>query len=555
MKVMWNILYVGANFARLKRLIGGEESHFQLFSANSQQAAAQLLRENDIHLVFVDLDSWDSGNRMLLDALESRPKEVACMVTGKTWDVPVLMEIVNRIGLERSVPKPWKKVELEEAVNEVLTKFAGDRADAHLVQELKNIIDEMKFLHQISQKISEKKPLPKLLKEIMESSKLLMNAEASSLLLYEPADKKLYFQVATGSKGKSVKKYSVDLGVGISGWVAKHKQPLLVPDCYEDPRFSPDYDKKTKFKTRSMICVPLIRKKQLLGVIQVINKKDGSAFEERDLTLFMTLASQCAIAIENHQLTEKQIETEALERELETAREIQENLLPATLPDFSDIQVAARLIPAKQVGGDFYTVLRVDENKSFFLVADVSGKGIPAALIVSTIDSCLNSYFELMTEKFDLMSLVHALNVVLIESTTTDKFATCWFGLYLHDSRKLISVNAGHNPPFLIRRSRERPEPLQAGGLFLGGFEGPYEMEELQLEPEDVLIVYTDGITEAFNTRGKQYGDERLMDLVLEKRHLSAEDLLKAIEDDVDTHVGEAQQSDDITCTVLKVIS
>ncbi len=551
---MWNILYVGSDFSHLQRLIGGEEGQFELFSAESQKQAVRLLGEQDIHLVLLDMDSKGAWGEALSKALASNSKKHACIATGTCKDAKSLIEIVNHIGLQRCIRKPWKKAELESVINHVLTQFSKVQAEAHLVHELKSIIDEMKFLHQISQKISEKKPLPKLLMEIMEGSKLLMSAEASSLLLYEPADKKLYFHVATGSKGKSVKKYSVDLGVGISGWVAKHKQPLLVPDCYEDPRFSPEYDKKTKFRTRSMICVPLIRKKGLLGVIQVINKKDGRAFAERDLTLFMTLASYCAIAIENHKLTEKQIESEALERELEVARDIQQNLLPATLPEFDDIQVAVRLIPAKQVGGDFYTVLRVDANKSIFLITDVSGKGIPAALIVSTIDACLNSYLELITEKFDLMSLVHAMNTVLIEATTSDKFATCWFGLYFHDTKRLISVNAGHNPPIFLKRNRKKPDSLQAGGLFLGGFECPYEKEEIQLEPDDVLVAYTDGITEAFDTKGRQYGDDRLLNLVQEKRDLSAEEILEAIEKDVAEHVGKAQQSDDITCTVLKVL-
>lgn len=423
-----------------------------------------------------------------------------------------------------------------------------------LVDDLKIMVHRLNFLHTISQKISEKKPLPKLLNEIMENSKLVMNAEASSLLLFEPDDNKLYFQVATGDKGKLIKKYSVDLGVGIAGWVAKHKKSLLIEDCYNDPRFSPGYDKKSNFRTKSMLCVPLIRKKQLLGVIQVINKEGGGVFDERDLTVFETLASQCAIAIENAKLIEIQVESEALERELQTARDIQQKLLPSSLPDYDDLQVAAKLIPAKHVGGDYYNVIKINDNQSLFFVADVTGKGIPAALIVSTIYSCLHTYLKLNQNKFDLMTLVSGMNKVLIESTTMDKFASCWFGLYYHDSKQLISVNAGHNPPYIFGSRKQEPRELKRGGLFLGGFDVPYENEEIQLHTGDILVFFTDGITEAWNVKEEEYEEYRLVHVVTEHKQESAMGILSEIEKDVKRHVGRAQQSDDFTCAVVKIL-
>ncbi|OVE78678.1 hypothetical protein BVY01_04775 [bacterium I07] len=419
--------------------------------------------------------------------------------------------------------------------------------------DLKKMVDDLNFLHQISQKISENKPLPKLLMEIMESSKLLMDAEASSLLLYEPADKKLYFHVATGQKGKLFKKFSVDLGQGIAGWVAKHKKPLLIEDCYQDSRFSPDYDKKSNFRTKSMICVPMVRKRKLLGVIQVINKRGRDAFDQHDLTLFETLASQCAIAIENQKLIRKQVEAEALERELDTARDIQQTLLPDVLPEYEDIEVAALLIPANQVGGDYYNIVKIGKDHTLLFVADVAGKGIPAALVVSTIDSCLSSYLKLNLGTFDLMTLVTGMNKVLMESTTSTKFATCWFGLYEHKTGKILSINAGHNPPVLFKKSQPEPVELNTGGLFLGSLEVPYQTETIQLDPADVLVFYSDGITEAWDTKKVMYRKAGLIKSVSRCFNESATDILAAIAADVTNHVGRAEQSDDITCGVLKV--
>jgi len=420
--------------------------------------------------------------------------------------------------------------------------------------DLKSMIDRMNYLHIISQKISEKKPLPLLLNEIMESCKLIMNAEASSLLLYESATKKLNFLVAIGNQGKLIKQYSVDIGTGIAGWVAENRKPLLIEDCYNDPRFNPKYDQLTEFMTKSMICVPLIRKNNLLGIIQVINRKDGKNFDKEDFMVFEILASQCAIAIENARLIEIQVENEAFERELETARKIQMKLLPDKLPEYSDIQVVAKLTPAKMVGGDYYNIIKINDNESFFIIADVSGKGIPAALIVSTINSCLQTYLSLNPVFFDINIFVNNLNEVLIKATTVDKFVTCWFGLYNHTNKNLKSINASHNPPFIFRKDLSEPVELKKGGLVQGVMKNNYEVEEVNLKTDDLLILYTDGITEAMDSQKIQYGEDRFISLIKNNINLSAMNLMKVIEMDIHSHVKNAKQSDDLTYIVIKIL-
>jgi len=421
------------------------------------------------------------------------------------------------------------------------------------IANLKFFVERLNFLHKASQKISEKKPLSRLLNEILEESKVVMDAEASSLMLYDPADKHLYFRVATGSKGDAVKRRTVKLGEGIAGWVAKHKQPLLIDDCYRDKRFDARHDEKSHYTTRNMICVPMMHKNKLLGIMQAINKKNNNTFTRQDLYIFETLASQCAIAIENARLIDAQIQTEALERELETALTIQQNLLPQQLPEYNDLDVAAQLIPAKNVGGDYYNIMRLNDNESLFLVADVSGKGIPAALIVSTIYSCIQTFLTL-EECFDFKRFVKSLNKVLIDSTTLDKFATCWIGLYNHSTRRLTSMNAGHNPPYLFRNGNNLPEILETGGIFLGCMDIPFENESIQLKKGDIIVFFSDGITEAWNRKQEEYGEERLIRIVTERVQQSARDILNAVLVDVKRHAGRASQSDDLTCGVIKVL-
>ncbi|MFZ1322111.1 MAG: GAF domain-containing SpoIIE family protein phosphatase [Ignavibacteria bacterium] len=419
--------------------------------------------------------------------------------------------------------------------------------------EIDLLVKEMKYLNKITQSISEIKPLDLLLSEIMESCKTLMNAEASSLLIYNEEENILFFEVATGEKSSEVKKIICKMGEGIAGWVAQKREPLLIDDCYKDERFNPESDKKNNFITRSMICVPMIHKEKLVGVIQVINKRNEDYFSERDLMLFKILASQCAVAIENAKLLEIQIEQEALNRELKTAREIQQNLLPVKLPEFKDLDIAAKLIPAKEIGGDYYNVFEISEDKTLFIIADVTGKSISAALIVSTIYSAVITYFDQNEDKFELKDFVNCLNRILLQSTTAEKFATAWFGLYDHSAKTLESVNAGHNVTYVFDSKGELSE-LKTGGLFLGSFDLEYNSESVSLDTGNVVFFFTDGVNEAMDSELNQFGDERLEKLIRRNLKNSADFILKDLLNEIDKFAGDADQSDDITCGVIKVL-
>lgn len=429
-------------------------------------------------------------------------------------------------------------------------------SESNSYSDMQSMIQELNYLHEISQRISEKKNLDLLLREIMESCKVVMNAEASSLLIYDEKENKLFFDVATGEKGEVIKKISLNMGEGIAGWVAEHREPLLIEDCYEDPRFNREFDRKSNFRTKSMICVPMIRKEKLIGVIQVINKKDADTFTNRDLNVFKILASQCAISIENARLTEIQVQQQSLERELKTARAIQQNLLPSELPEFPGLDVSFKLVPARQVGGDYYNVYKIDDSLTLFFICDVSGKSISAALIVSTICSCILTYMNMIKiskKKFDLLDLVKSLNRVLIDSTTDEKFVTCWFGLYDHSSKKLMSINAGHNTIYVFRNNIPVIE-LKEGGIFLGCMESEFKIEEIQLEKNDLLVCYTDGVPEAMNKNSEFYGDDKFVHLVHDNLNSNSGILLEKIYDDLKNFVDGAEASDDITCGVIRVL-
>jgi len=417
----------------------------------------------------------------------------------------------------------------------------------------KDLLKYINYFYEVTRRISEKKPLDILLNEIMESCKELMDAEASSLLIYNEETKQLSFDIATGEKGKEVKFIKVNLGEGISGWVGKERIPQKIDDCYKDPRFNVEFDRKSKYRTKSMICSPMIHKDNLIGVIQVINKKSEPVFNDRDFNFFNLLSSQCAIAIENARLIEVQMQQEAINRELKTAREIQQNLLPSSIHKFPDLDVSAMLIPAKQVGGDYYNVFKINDDLTLFFVTDVSGKSISASLIVSTICSTIMTYFDLKKDKFELIDFIKCINRVLIDSTTPEKFATAWTGLYSHKSRTLQSINAGHNSIYVFRNDGSVNE-LKTGGLFLGFSDLDYESEEITLDAGEMVFFYSDGVTEAMNVNKEQYSDERLLEIINKNKVNSSGDILNILINDIKLFTEGAEQSDDITCGLVKVI-
>lgn len=421
------------------------------------------------------------------------------------------------------------------------------------VSSKNNLSRQLKFFEEITQKMFEKKPLEKLLDEIITTSKTLLNAEASSLLLYNKNEKSLTFHTVTGKKKKLLKSRTLKLGEGLGGWVAKHKKSLVISDCYNDLRFNKEFDLKTGFKTRNMICVPMVRKKELIGVIQTMNKRGRKPFSSHDLKLFEALAAQCALAIENARLFELEIKSEQMRYELETAHNIQMKLIPQTLPVFPDLEINVRLIPAREVGGDYFNIIKIGKDKTLFLVADVTGKSVPAALIVSTVYSFLKTYLILTGLNFELTQFVESLNKFLIQSTGSDKFVTAWFGLYDHSSREMKSINAGHDAIYLLKENLNNVTEISMGGLMLGSLELPYNSETIQLETNDLFVFYTDGIPEAMNLHGEEFGEERFKNILLNLKNESIENISTVVLNEIKNYRGKAEQSDDITFGIIRV--
>ncbi len=411
----------------------------------------------------------------------------------------------------------------------------------------RQMLEEISAMHDIGRSLQSGQNLDDLLTYIMGKCMVLMDSEAGSLMLVAPDTDELEFKVALGPVAHLVKPFRLKIGQGISGWVAQHGQAILIPDAYADPRFDPSFDKRTGFRTRSYLCVPLIYDRKVLGVMTVLNRLDGQPFGENDLDLLTTFASQAAMAIENHRLLKAALEKERLDRELQIAAEIQQRLIPRQIPLLAGLDMAATYRPCKEVGGDFYDIIPLNDHQVVLIVADVAGKGIPGAMLVSTMQASLKAYLEFTQ---DLLQIVAKLNQLLVDNTMDDSYITFFMAKLDRKSGKLEYVNAGHNPPLLVNNSGA-VEELHDGGIFLGFLPWEYQLGSLNLGRDSLLVMYTDGLVEAMNAE-EEFGEQRLKKLIRQLRGRQSAEIKDTIYKRVDDFIAHQPLQDDFTLLVVK---
>ena len=303
------------------------------------------------------------------------------------------------------------------------------------------------------------------------------------------------------------------------------------------------------FELGILLIIPMQIKGETKGLILLGARRTGSEFSKSDIEYISSVGGLAIISIENARLFEETIEKQKLEKDLELARNIQQNLLPSKIPQMKNFDIATFNKSARQVGGDYFDLVRLDENRVLFAVGDVSGKGVQAALLMANLQAFLQSVAK---QNFPLAEATNLINDLVSGNTTNGSFITFFWGI-IDDSKNLLTtVNAGHNPPLLVRNGEIIK--LKKGGMILGVMETviPYEYEVVELMEGDQIFLFTDGITEAMNNEQVEYSDERMEDLVSKMNSSSAKDSLDLIIADVLEHTEGAEQSDDITCLVLK---
>lgn len=392
--------------------------------------------------------------------------------------------------------------------------------------------------------------LQSLLSEIMEAAKVITKAEASSLMMPDAQTEELVIMVPTGPVSSEVSGRRVPRGQGFCGWVLRHGESLIVSDAQSDPRFFGEVT--SEFHTRNLVCVPLRNPEgEIIGTLEAMNKLDGACFTEEDARLLSAFADQGAIALERARLQQETVEKQLLEQQLELARDIQTGFWPQELPHYEGISLAGMSVPATQVGGDYYDFIPLAEARCALVIGDISGKGVAAALLMAELRAVLRAQVEDRHPPAEMISMV---NNMLVRDSPDEKFVTLFYGELDTATLEFTYVNAGHNPPLLYDRVTGETARLETRGFAAGLVEdAPYEAAREKLRPGQVMVLYTDGATDAQNRAEELFGEARFRDLVRQHAEEDAATLLESLYQAVVDFAEGAPQYDDITLVVATV--
>lgn len=298
------------------------------------------------------------------------------------------------------------------------------------------------------------------------------------------------------------------------------------------------------------VIVPMQIQGKTKGLIILGKRINNLGYNDTDIEFIFSVGSLAIISLENRRLFREALEKQKLEEELDLAREIQRNLLPQNIPVYKSFDIAAVNLSSKQVGGDYYDIIPLDKDTTCIAIADVSGKGVPASLLMANMQAFLQ---VICRQNIPIDEATGLINDLISQNTSDGKFITFFWGIFNDINKTVKYVNAGHNPPLLIRDGNIIK--LEIGGMILGVMKTvwQYKSETVQLQPGDVLILFTDGISEAMNKAGEEFSDSALEKLALSITEETAENILKKIKQEVQNFAEGTTQSDDMTLVVLKV--
>jgi sigma-B regulation protein RsbU (phosphoserine phosphatase) len=363
---------------------------------------------------------------------------------------------------------------------------------------------------------------------------------AQRCMIFASENGKFELYVNKGFRGEETKTFEEE---SFLKRLQQISQPALTSKLVED-------DLRTTLQTNGVqLLVPMVSQSVVRGLVLLGEKITKADYLDDDLEFSSTLCNAAMISIENARLFKETLEKQKLEEELAIAREIQQRLLPKEAPQLGDFELAAINIPTRQVGGDYYDYFPIDNNRYLITIADVSGKGVPAALLMTNLQATLHA---MTTTDVPFEQIVFRINNFVHQNTTMDKFITAFFAIFDRETGAMTSINAGHNPPYVLHADGSF-ETLSEGGLLMGMFpNAPYKSESRQLHEGDWVVMYTDGVSEAMSANSEEFGEKRLEEIIRAGRDTSAAGMIEAISNAVKKHTEGAPQSDDITLVILR---
>ena len=415
--------------------------------------------------------------------------------------------------------------------------------------ELRTRLRDLETVLEISKAITAEKDLDRLLGMILNGATQLLRADRSSLFLVDEKRGELYSRIAQKSEIREIR---FPMTAGLAGHVSRTKEILNIPDAYDDPRFNRDFDKKTGYRTKSVLCIPLVtHEDRVVGVLQVINKAGGGPFGDYDISILNALSSHAAIVLDNAALVQHYLEKQKIKQSMEIARSIQMGLLPkegVRIPGFS-IEGWSQACDA--VGGDYYDYLELPGGLLGMIIGDVSGHGVGSALLMATSRAFLRG---LALKEQHPTLILQALNDLLVRDMGGEKFMTLFCGILDPASGEFFYASAGHDAPIYYRASDDSFVDLESTGIPLGIMEG-FAFEEgmrFKFSPNDQILFMTDGIWEPMNASGVSFGKARMREIMRRDRALSPGDVLRKIYGEMLVHTNGVPQKDDITMILIR---
>jgi len=305
-------------------------------------------------------------------------------------------------------------------------------------------------------------------------------------------------------------------------------------------------------KNNIRLVIALRFQNEKIGVVGVGAPANKEEYGSEEVNFLQSLGNLALLAIQKTMLLEERIENKRMEEELELARTIQEGLFPSPVPEISGFDLKATNISSRQVGGDYFDVVETPDGGHILAIADVTGKGVPASLLMANLQSMLHALAPI---DITLSAATDSINNIIHHNTPADKFITFFWGKISECGTYFEYVNAGHNNPLLFREGEKKPVELDKGGVILGAMESimPYESETIELKKNDVLVLYTDGVTESMNPdKTEEYGEERLEACIQNNLTKSSQEIMDAVIEDIKAYSNNTQY-DDITLLVIKV--
>lgn len=409
--------------------------------------------------------------------------------------------------------------------------------------------DETQALRQIlevTRKLAAPFDLDTMLNEVVAASLNILDAERGTVFLYDEDTDELVVRVATG-----VGSFRIPSDKGVVGESARTRQLINVRDCYADPRFNREIDKRTGYKSRCMLTIPLIGyEDSLIGVLQILNKKSG-VFDEQDEFVASALAAQAAVVLHRVKLTEAMIVTEKLDREITVARDVQMGTLPKVMPRITGYDVSGTFSPTDQTGGDLFDFVQLDDNKLFLLMGDATGHGIGPALSATQVRAMLRVALRLGATLDEAFVNV---NDQLVEDLPADRFVTAFFGL-LDASEHVVRFHSGGQGPIMHYHAATRTYDWHEASTFPLGYMNQTRLGDamsIRIEPGDILGLISDGIYEYENAAGVRFGQDGIAGVIAEHCSATADELVRHIMRSARQHGGSVPQADDITIVLVR---